>query len=213
LSPMFKFDFLSGIKKTGAFAVIATGATIMAIIGTDSSTYAHADSVSAAASGPPRTGWMEKFEPAAVPTPAPDTIFTAEDSTKRTLADFRGKIVLLNFWATWCGPCVREMPSLERLHKTLAGNDFTVLALSEDREGWAKITPFRKEIGLTILPLYHDVSSKMMFTAKTPGLPTTILIGRGGKELGRLTGLAEWDSDEAVALIRYYVGRSGSGGG
>ena len=156
---------------------------------------------------------MEKFEPAAIPTPAPDTIFTAEDGTKRSLADFRGKIVLLNFWATWCGPCVREMPSLERLHKKLAGDGFTVLALSEDRKGWDKITPFRKEIGLTVLPLYHDVSSKMMFAAKITGLPTTILIGRDGKELGRLTGPAEWDSDEAVALMRYYIGKKGSGGG
>ena len=71
---------------------------------------------------------------------------------------------------------------------------FTVLALSEDRKGWDKITPFRKEIGLTVLPLYHDVSSKMMFAAKIPGLPTTILIGRDGKELGRLTeiGRAAW---------------------
>lgn len=156
---------------------------------------------------------MEKFEPAAVPAPAPDTVFTKEDGTKRTLADFHGKIVLVNFWATWCGPCVREMPSLERLHNKLAGDDFTVLALSEDRKGWDKITPFRKEIGLTVLPLYHDVSSKMMFAAKTPGLPTTILIGRDGKELGRLTGPAEWDSDEAVALMRYYIGKNGSGGG
>ena len=210
---MFQFGFISGIKKTGALAVIATGVAIMAIIGADSSTYA----LAAAESGPPRTGWMEKFEPAEKPARAPDTVFTAEDGAKLTLKDFRGRIVLLNFWATWCGPCVREMPSLERLHKKLGTANFTVIALSEDRKGWEKITPFRKQIGLTTLPLFHDVSSKMMFAARARGLPTTLLIGRDGRELGRLTGPAEWDSDEAVALMRYYIGRkpaaAKSGGG
>ena len=99
------------------------------------------------------------------------------------------------------------MPSLERLHQKLGSRDFTVIALSEDRKGWEKITPFRQELGLTALPLFHDVGSKMMFGAKVRGLPTTILIGRDGRELGRLTGHAEWDSDEAVALMRYYLSK------
>lgn len=201
-----QFGFVSGIKKTGARAALATGLAIMAIIGPDSSTYALADTVSGGNTAPPRTGWMEKFEPADAPAALPATVFTEEDGTKRVVADFGGRIVLMNFWATWCGPCVREMPSLERLHQKLGSKDFTVIALSEDRKGWAKIAPFRKELGLTALPLFHDVGSKMMFGAKVRGLPTTILIGRDGKELGRLTGHAEWDSDEAVALMRHYIG-------
>lgn len=171
----------------------------MAIIGAQSSTYAEA------AGKPPLTGWMEKFEPAADPVPLPSTVFTDGSGKELTLADFKGKVVLLNFWATWCGPCVREMPSLERLHTTLAGEDFTVIALSEDRKGWAKIAPFKEKIGLDHLPLFHDVRSRMMFQTKARGLPTTILIGRNGKELGRLTGPAEWDTPEAVALMRYYI--------
>ncbi|CAN0553390.1 unnamed protein product, partial [Laminaria digitata] len=79
------------------------------------------------------TGWMEKFEPAAAPAPLPAAVFTEQDGAKRVLADFQGQIVLMNFWATWCGPCVREMPSLERLHQKLGNRDFTVIALSEDR--------------------------------------------------------------------------------
>lgn len=150
---------------------------------------------------------MKKFEPASAPAALPATIFTEQDGTKRVLADFGGRVVLMNFWATWCGPCVREMPSLERLHKKLGGPDFTVIALSADRKGWEKILPFRKDLGLTALPLFHDVGSKMMFGAKVRGLPTTILVGRDGRELGRLTGHAEWDSDEAVALMRHYIGR------
>tara|TARA_R110000868_G_scaffold36962_2_gene130702 strand:- start:15692 stop:16345 length:654 start_codon:yes stop_codon:yes gene_type:complete len=207
---MFQFSFISGIKKTGARTAIAASVAIMAIIGPDSSTYAQSGANSASNSAPPRTGWMEKFKPAAQPVAVPETIFTGMDGVELTLKDFRGKIVLLNFWATWCGPCVREMPSLERLHRKLAGDGFTVLALSEDRKGWEKITPFRKQLGLTDLPLYHDVGSKMMFAAKARGLPTTILIGRDGAELGRLTGPAEWDSDEAVALVRHYIARNQS---
>ncbi|MFT7569278.1 MAG: thiol-disulfide isomerase/thioredoxin [Paracoccaceae bacterium] len=202
-----QFGLVSGIKKTGARAAIATGLAIMAIIGADSSTYTRADTVSGATTTPPRTGWMQKFEPATAPAALPTSAFTEQDGAKRVLADFGGQIVLMNFWATWCGPCVREMPSLERLHQKLGSKDFTVIALSEDRKGWDKITPFRKQLGLTALPLFHDVGSKMMFGAKVGGLPTTILIGRDGKELGRLTGHAEWDSDEAVALLQHYIAK------
>jgi len=151
---------------------------------------------------------MEKFEQSSNPAPAPETTFTDESGTELTLRNFRGRVVLVNFWATWCGPCVREMPSLERLHNKLKGPDFSVIALSKDRKGWEKIGPFRDKLNLQDLPLYHDVKSQMMFATKARGLPTTLLIGRDGTELGRLTGPAEWDTDEAVALIRYYIGRS-----
>jgi len=202
---MIQFGFKSGIKKNGAVSAgIAACVAIMAIIGADSSTYA----LDNGDSGPPRTGWMEKFEPSPNPAPAPETTFTDESGTELTLRNFRGRVVLVNFWATWCGPCVREMPSLERLHNKLKGPDFSVIALSEDRKGWEKIGPFRDKLNLQDLPLYHDVKSKMVFATKARGLPTTLLIGRDGTELGRLTGPAEWDTDEAVALMRYYIGRS-----
>jgi thiol-disulfide isomerase/thioredoxin len=98
------------------------------------------------------------------------------------------------------------MPSLERLHNALGGKDFTVLALSADRKGWDKISAFRKIIGLINLPIFHDMDSKMMFAAGTRGLPTTLLIGRDGREIGRLIGPEEWDSEGAKQLIRYYIG-------
>ena len=202
-----RLGFISGCKKIAARAALTTLLAIMAIIGSDSSTYTLADTVSATAITPPLSGWMEKFEPAVEPAPLPATVFTEKDGRKRALSDFDGQIVLMNFWATWCGPCVREMPSLERLHQKISSRRFTVIALSEDRNGWEKITPFRRQLELTALPLFHDVGSKMMFGAKVRGLPTTILVGRDGRELGRLTGHAEWDSDEAVALIRHYIGR------
>ena len=202
-----RLGFISYCKKIGARAAIATLLAIMAIIGSDSSTYTLADTVSATATTPPLSGWMEKFEPAVAPAPLPATVFTENDGRKRAVSDFGGQIVLMNFWATWCGPCVREMPSLERLHQKIGSRHFTVISLSEDRKGWEKITPFRKQLELTALPLFHDVGSKMMFGAKVRGLPTTILVGRDGRELGRLTGHAEWDSNEAVALMRHYIGK------
>jgi thiol-disulfide isomerase/thioredoxin len=205
---MVRISFLAKNRKTGAVAAaLAAGVAIMAILGADSSTYAN----QVAKSGPPLTGGMEKFDAAENPVQMPETVFTDKSGRELTLKNFRGKIVLLNFWATWCGPCVREMPSLERLHTMLQGNDFTVIALSEDRRGWDKITRFQDKVGLKGLPLFHDVSSKMMFATKARGLPTTILVGRDGKELGRLTGSAGWDTDEAVALIRYYIGRKTGG--
>ena len=199
---MFCFCFIAGIKKKGRIIVgTVTCVTIMAIIGAVSSTYAEEKHVSS----PPLSGWMEKFQPALVPSALSDTIFTDEKGYKLTLKAFRGKIILLNFWATWCGPCVREMPSLTRLRNELKGPDFEVIALSQDRIGWQKIRSFRDKFNLLELPLYHDVDSKMMFAAKARGLPTTLLIDREGNEIGRLVGLAEWDTEEAIELIRYYI--------
>ena len=172
----------------------------MAIIGANSS-------AEAGAAGPPLGGSVKNFEPVAESAPPPRSGFTDADGRTLTIADFRGKVVLLNFWATWCAPCVHEMPSLERLHRKLSVDDFTVIAVSEDRQGWEKIAPFREKLGLRALPLFHDTGSALMFEVKARGLPTTLLIGRDGREVGRLTGPAEWDTDEAVALIRHYLAR------
>ena len=165
------------------------------------------------AEGPPLTGWMEKFRPATEAVALPDSKLTDDKGRSIRLADYRGRLVLLNFWATWCGPCVREMPSLERLHVHMAGEKgFTVLAVSIDRKGWAAIEPFRKRLNLRKLPLLHDPGSRLFAASKAKGLPATILLGPDGRELGRLSGPAEWDSPEAVALIRHYLSVTGGSG-
>ncbi len=159
----------------------------------------------AAAASPPKSGWMENFAVAEPGPPAPSGELVGPDRRRTTLDALRGKVVLVNFWATWCGPCIRELPSLKRLHARLGGGRFMVLALSQDRGGWTRITPFLERHGLVGLPVYHDPKSRVARAAGVRGLPTTVLYDRSGRELGRLSGHAEWDSDEALALIRHYL--------
>lgn len=145
------------------------------------------------------------------PRPLPDIQFENGQGEAMTLADFRGKVVLLNIWATWCAPCRREMPTLERLQAQLGGPDFEVVALSLDRQGLPVVKEFYAELGLRELGMYVDASGKASRELSALGVPTTLLIDREGNELGRLAGPAEWDSPEMVSFIRGYLERqSGS---
>lgn len=139
------------------------------------------------------------------PVPIPAATFTDGDGKPVTLADKRGKVVLLNIWATWCPPCVREMPSLDRLQARFGGRDFEVVAVSEDRGGAAVVNAFYKRLGLTSLALYLDPNAGVSRALNVLGLPTTILIDRDGNEVGRVPGPADWDSGAAEALVRHYI--------
>ncbi|TIO10791.1 TlpA disulfide reductase family protein [Mesorhizobium sp.] len=136
------------------------------------------------------------------PVPVPELSFEDGDGRPRSLADFSGKVVLLNIWATWCTPCRKEMPTLDRLQAKLGGPDFEVVALSVDRAGPEIVKKFFTEIGIEHLALNIDTSSKAMFTIGTVGLPATLLIDRDGKEISRLIGPAEWDAPDMVDFIR-----------
>jgi thiol-disulfide isomerase/thioredoxin len=151
------------------------------------------------------TGWMQNFTPTADAEPVPKLAFVTNEGKELNFSDFSGKIVLVNFWATWCAPCIREMPSLLRLHKARGSEDFTVIALSQDLRGWPVVAPFLKKIELEELPVYVDTKTAVSRNFKVKGLPTSILLDRQGRELGRLAGHAEWDSPEALALINYYA--------
>lgn len=156
---------------------------------------------------PPLSGWMRAFAIAPEPVKAPGAGFIGRDGTTYTLDRFRGKVVLVNFWASWCGPCIRELPSLIRLQDRRLDPGFTVLALSQDRGGWETITPFLAEQGLDGLPFFHDPRAAVASAANVRALPTSVLYDRNGLEIGRLQGHAEWDSRAAVALIRHYLAR------
>lgn len=131
--------------------------------------------------------------------------FVDGDRRDLTLADFRGRVVLLNVWATWCGPCREEMPTLDRLQARLGGDDFQVLPLSIDRAGLGPVRRFYDEIGIRHLVQYLAEDIRAMLAFAVIGLPTTLLIDRQGRERGRLTGPAEWDSAEAVAQFRSII--------
>lgn len=142
------------------------------------------------------------------PVTVPELQFTDGDGQPRSLADFRGKVVLLNLWATWCLPCRKEMPTLDRLQAALGGDKFEVVALSIDR-GADAVKKFYAEIGIQHLAVHVDTSSQVGFTLATAGLPTTVLIDAEGRELGRLIGPAEWDAPDMVAFLKSIVEKEG----
>lgn len=132
----------------------------------------------------------------------PAITFTDAEGKPRTLADWKGRIVLLNLWATWCAPCRHEMPALDRLQKELGSDKFEVVALSVDRTGIEGARKFFGQVKIEKLALYADATAKMGTVLKAVGLPTTLLIDAEGREIGRLVGPAEWDHEDAKRLIR-----------
>ena len=137
-----------------------------------------------------------------MPQPVPALAFVDRDGVAKSLADFKGRVVLLNIWATWCVPCRAEMPALDRLQAKLGGPDFEVVPLSIDRKGLEVVKPFYAELGLKSLGIYLDQSGNAANALDAVGVPTTLLIDRDGRELGRKLGPAEWDQPDAVAVIQ-----------
>ncbi|MGE0155308.1 MAG: TlpA family protein disulfide reductase [Reyranellaceae bacterium] len=152
------------------------------------------------------TGALDRFEAAAKPGTIPTLPITAADGSAASLSAFAGKVVVLNFWATWCAPCIREMPSLDRLQAVIGDDDLAVVALSQDRNGWPVMRPFVERLDIQRLHVFHDPNGAIGRAAGTRALPTTVVYGRDGREVGRLIGTAEWDSPEALALIRKHLG-------
>ncbi len=113
--------------------------------------------------------------------------------------------MLLNFWATWCAPCRREMPDLDQLQRTLGGKRFEVVALSLDRAGMEAVRPFYEEIGITSLAAYLDPLGRVQRAFAITRFPTTVLIDARGFEVGRIEGPAHWMAPEARALMRFFM--------
>jgi thiol-disulfide isomerase/thioredoxin len=139
------------------------------------------------------------------PKSLPDLTFNGPDGEKTSLAAFKGRLVLLNLWATWCVPCRQEMPSLDRLEANLGSDGFEVVAVNMDTSRLEKAKAFFGEIGVEKLGFYADPKADVFQVLKQKGgimgLPTTILVGKDGCEIGTMAGPAKWDSPEAAALI------------
>jgi thiol-disulfide isomerase/thioredoxin len=138
--------------------------------------------------------------------PAPELVLSKVDgSGTLALADQKGKVVLVDLWATWCAPCIKEMPSLLKLSARIGGDKVAVVALSQDLNGWPVIGPFLDKNGLKDLPVYFDPEGALARGMGVAVLPTTVILDRDGRMEGYLVGAANWDSDDAVKLIRYYA--------
>ncbi len=153
-------------------------------------------------SNPLSKGQMAAFVFRKAPEALREATFQDASGKERTLADWRGKVVLVNLWATWCLPCRKEMPSLDRLQKELGSDKFEVVAISVDRKGLEASKKFLDETKVKELGLYVDATARMTSTFKVVGLPATLLLDAEGREIGRLLGPAEWDSEDAKRLIR-----------
>ena len=145
-------------------------------------------------------GQVPKLEPPGEAVPA--ISFNDEAGTGHSLAEFRGRGVVLNFWATWCAPCKVEMPSLSRLQAALGGGDFAVVPVSLDRTGPDAPRKFLASNNLGNLPLLVDASASFGNKIGAGGLPATLILDREGREIARLVGPAEWDSPAAQDIIR-----------
>lgn len=147
---------------------------------------------------------------ASQPKPLPELTFTTPDGTKASLADFKGRTVLLNLWATWCVPCRQEMPALDRLQGMLGSKDFAVVAVNIDTAKLDRPKAFLHETGVKNLTLYTDSKAGVFETLKQAGkvigLPATILIGKDGCEIGTMAGPAQWDSEDALTLLNTIQG-------
>jgi thiol-disulfide isomerase/thioredoxin len=148
------------------------------------------------------TGPMTAFVVKPAAEPIANIVFQDESGTETGLDKWKGRVVLLNLWATWCAPCRKEMPELDALQQKLGSADFEVVAVSLDRQGAAAARKFLDETNAKNLKLYVDTTARSLDAMKAVGLPATILIDREGKEVGRLLGPADWSSPEAVALVQ-----------
>lgn len=175
-----------------------------------------APSLSGATAGGPQTEesaetaadtGLDKLQVHDQPREVPDFSFIDGDGETRTLADWSGKLRLVNIWATWCAPCKEEMPALSRLQDKLGGADFAVLPISVDRGGIAKPQSFLEEIGAENLPVLLDETARLNFKLDVLGLPATLIIDGKGREIARMIGPAEWDSPGAIARLREFMAR------
>jgi len=149
-----------------------------------------------------RAGDMQKLLVHAEPKKMASVGFSDENDEKATLDAYIGKVVLLNFWATWCPPCLAEMPSIDALQADLGGDDFVVVTIASGRNPLPAIKAFFEKAGIENLPILRDPRQKFSRANGVFGLPTTLILNKQGEEIARMQGDADWHSEEAITLIK-----------
>ncbi len=158
-----------------------------------------------------REGDMRKLQFHEDALPAPSSAFVHADGQAQTLEAWRGKYVLLNFWATWCAPCRHEMPMLSELQTAFAGDKFEVITIATGRNGVDDMRRFFKEIGVSNLPLHRDPKQILTREMAVRGLPVTVLMDPQGREIARMVGPADWSAQNAQTLITAMLARDAQG--
>jgi thiol-disulfide isomerase/thioredoxin len=153
----------------------------------------------------PISGSVQNFTVLDEPVPAPAIAFETATGETRTLNDLQGGLVLVNFWATFCGPCIRELPSIETLATEFSGKGLTVALMSQDHTGWETINSFLERLHIETPESFLDVRKKLAAAIGVSSLPVTALIDAEGSIVGVVSGPAEWDTPEAYDLIQHFL--------
>jgi thiol-disulfide isomerase/thioredoxin len=154
-----------------------------------------------------REGEMRKLVILDEPVQAPDLPFTAADGSETTLAASDGRVRVVNFWATWCAPCRKEMPALDALALSRGGEDFAVMPIATGRNSPESIERFLSDSGVSALETGLDPKSGLASAMQVPGLPVTVILDRDGTEIARMLGGADWSSPSALAIVDYLIAR------
>jgi thiol-disulfide isomerase/thioredoxin len=197
----------------GALTVVAAGAVLYGTVAPAGKAVSDcpADSAKLAARlAPLAKGELAALTVASEPRRAIQVAFERDGGAKLTVADFKGRPILLNLWATWCVPCRAEMPALDRLQAAKGGPGFEVVAVNVDTARLERRAAFLDSVGVKSLTRYTDPSGDAFETlhkdGKALGLPVTLVIDKDGCEVGAVEGGAKWDSAEAQALVETLKG-------
>jgi thiol-disulfide isomerase/thioredoxin len=201
------------LAATGALALLALGggAAFYSVTGDAGNGSCSAARATAERMKPQVKGEVAAVEIRSRPQPAPELAFTGPDGQPMTLASLKGKTVLVNLWATWCAPCLKEMPSLDALQKEMGGPDFAVVAINIDTRNLDKPKTWLAENKITALPFYGDPQAAtfqaLRAAYKVEGMPVSIIVDKAGCELGIIQGPADWASADSKALMKAAIGR------
>ena len=149
-------------------------------------------------------GSLKKLTALENPPAQPNMVFASPDGTAMRLSDYKGKVILVNIWATWCAPCIAEMPMLDELQVKRGGANFEVVTISLDRTA-AEAKSWLRKNKINNLPIWHDGTYNVSAKLALPGLPTSIFYNKDGREIARIPGEVDWTSKEALALVDYLV--------